>query len=140
VIARPFNRTGQAGPRSAESAFAEQIARIERGSETGTRVGGRRQCAFSDVRDVARARSRAARGRVAGGDLQRVLGPAPLDALGARSPARALGAAVEIDRALREPRERAAMWATPAGYRGWAGRRVARLMAFDACSTPRVAA
>jgi len=58
VIARPFNHTGPGRPALyAESSFAEQIARIERGAqEPVLRVGNLAPVRdYSDVRDVAAA-------------------------------------------------------------------------------------
>ena len=58
VIARPFNHTGPGRPPVyAESAFAQQLARIERGlQEPVLRVGNlEAERDFSDVRDVAAA-------------------------------------------------------------------------------------
>ncbi len=58
LIARPFNHTGPGRPPIyAESSFAEQIARIERGlQEPVLRVGNlAAERDFSDVRDVVRA-------------------------------------------------------------------------------------
>jgi len=102
VIARPFNHTGPGRPPVyAEAAFAQQLARIERGAqEPVLRVGNlAAQRDFSDVRDVADAYvlllergERGAAYNVASGRSRTI--QSVLDALVARS---AVRPRVEVD-------------------------------------------